>query len=281
MRRRLAAGMIAFYIALIAFSGAARAQIVGSTPTPHAPTQVLPRIAVSTPIPAQTRAAPLESDGIICGIPAGFVPYRLQMGDSLSALVDPQSAWTPPQIAALNCLDDADALPVGALIFLPAPPPMTRVPCATARLGAYTGDMARLPCLDAPRVRLVVWQPFERGILIWFADTETIYALLPDGEGAQYADTYVEGLSAPPITPPDGFYAPERGFRLVWDALGGAESPLRWALARETGYDALTQPAGRGSATLYIRLPDRLLAVTAYPELGGALFWAAVPNANS
>jgi hypothetical protein len=122
---------------------------------------------------------------------------------------------------------------------------------------------------------LVVWQPFERGLMLWFADARLIYALVDDGTGALFADTYADEPQ-PPLTPPPGLFVPQRGFRVIWESLGAAESPLGWALAAETGFDALTQAAGRSSFTTYIQLPGRLLAVTAHPDLDGALWWAAL-----
>ncbi|MDZ4766319.1 MAG: hypothetical protein SGI73_17395 [Chloroflexota bacterium] len=249
---------------------------VGAQTTP-----VPPLIPVLTPAPAQTALPSTEAEQAACALPAGFVPHVVQMGDTLPMLLAPASVWTAWQIAALNCLDDTDALPVGALIFLPDAPPTERIACPTVRLGVYSGNADRLPCLETPPLaRLVVWQPFEGGLMLWFADTRQIYALLPDGDGALFADNYVEGQAESTLTPPDGFFAPERGFRVVWDALGGAASGLGWALARETGYDALTQPAGRTSFTMYIYLSERLLVVTAHPDLGGRLFWSDVTPAS-
>lgn len=271
-------GMLFIGVLLLLVAGAVAAQAPTEAPLP-APATIAPLVPIFTPIPPQTAVPSSAPEQTGCAIPAGFVPHVVRVGDTLPALMARRGGmWTAPIIAALNCLDDTDALPVGALIFLPPETVDTEVtPCTVERLGVYTADTERLPCpANPPLIRLIVWQPFEHGLMLWFSDTRQIYALLEDGSGFLFNDTYIEDQPESTLTPPDGLLAPERGFRVVWDALGGTTSGMGWGLAPETGYDALTQPAGRASYTLYIQLPERLIAVTAHPDLDGELFWMEV-----
>lgn len=240
-------------------------------------TPVPPIIPVPTPLPAQT-VSPRgeEPERERCGFPPGFTPYVVQYGDTLPALLAErgQLSYGASRVAVMNCLRDTDALPVGAVIFLPPPMPVPDVPCVY--LGEYSIESARVTCPDAPpRASLIVYQPFERGWMIWLAEQGRIYALFEDGTGALFVDQYVEGQAESMLTPPDGLFAPVRGFRAVWDALGGAESRLGWGLAPETGYDSRWQSADVYSWTIYLELPDRLLALTYFTYMG-ALYWADV-----
>lgn len=267
---------ILFGVLMLICAGLASAQ---SENTP-VPATVAPLVPVLTPLPPQTAVPSPAPEQTGCAIPVGFAPHVVRPDDTLPTLMARRGGiWTAPIIAALNCLDDTDTLPVGALIFLPPETVDTEAtpPCVVERLGVYTGDLERLPCpANPPLIRLIVWQPFENGLMLWFSDTHQIYALFEDGSGFLFNDTFVEGQEESLLSAPDGLFAPERGFRVVWDALGGVNSGLGWGLARETGYDALTQPAGRASYTLYLQLPERLIAVTAHPDLEGELFWIEV-----
>lgn len=58
---------------------------------------------------------------IICSAPdqPGFVPHLVRPGDRLADLLTGVLNLTATQAAALNCLDDSAALPVGSVIWLP------------------------------------------------------------------------------------------------------------------------------------------------------------------
>jgi hypothetical protein len=81
-------------------------------------------------------------------------------------------------------------------------------------------------------------------------------------------DPYREGVAAPELNAPDGFYAPVRGFGLVWESLGAAAGPLGWATEPEQGFDSARQSAGVQSYTTYVRGPDaRVYALTRIPQI--------------
>jgi hypothetical protein len=125
---------------------------------------------------------------------------------------------------------------------------------------------------DAPTCPLTsdavsaAYQPFERGHMLWRADTRQILALYDAGNYEIYADTWDEGEPIPNVgTPPPGAEAPLRGFGKLWANNPEVRDRLGWPLAAETGYTALIETArssiGRYPATdTYFRLPDDRVA---------------------
>jgi hypothetical protein len=371
-----------YLVALFVFT-VAQAAVAQSTPPPT-PQPVTPALPFSTAAPPAT-VVPSAQDARLaaCAAPnaPNFVPYVVRPGDRLPDLLTGSTTITPAQLAALNCLDTADVVPVGAVIWLPADAfvvvqsnpaaeataeatiPNAQIatfsadtesilndqvvtltwqaqgaaayvyPCPSARdagclrprsaqpqpvsgsltisdfphAGSYTfrlevtdaetpatedltievtcaqqwlGGLGASPrCPEDPaRTVTAVWQPFEGGVMIWFSDTQQIYAMTnADGRVRVFQDTYVEGSPDPEAAAPEGLLTPIRGFGLVWQALGGAEgSGLGWALAPEIGFDSARQPAGRTSYTTYVQGPgETVYAITEIPamEMG---YWAQV-----
>ena len=75
-------------------------------PTPFS---IVPVIGGSSPVP------PAPS---ICSMPTGWRTYTVQPGDTLGALANP-TGLSVQQLAAINCLSNADNLQVGQVIYLP------------------------------------------------------------------------------------------------------------------------------------------------------------------
>jgi hypothetical protein len=315
----------------------------------------------------------------------GFVAYTIREGDRLGDLMVGADNVTVTQLAAMNCIDDPTALPVGATIWIPGAS-TTQLPLETTPLEATgeaaaeatpnavaildfsatpdpapnlegvtlswqaSGDTAyfyacpsdaetgcsrpasaqpvplestvtlsRFPyageahfrlevigggetvtedvaieivcsqeslglssgnpsCPELPPLTVFgVWQPFERGVMIYFGDTQQIYVMTNDGRVQIYQDTFVEGMAEAEFddVPQDRFSA-NRGFGIVWRDLGGPDSPLGWGLAQEIGFDSARQPAGRVSYTTYIQGPgDTVYAVTLPPDTSAG-YWALV-----
>lgn len=337
--------------------------------------------------PAPT-AQPAADDGRLaqCSAPtrADFRPYQVRPGDALIDLLIGHRAFSPAQIAALNCLPDPDDLPVGAVIWLPQdalavtnaaviaieaestsephlgepeiraftpPPPQVindqtftvswdavgdrasvylcvlaqadpadcRQPDLSARLpvsgsltigpfaapGLYqvvlevrdrqgrtasaaqpfvvtcahtslAGEAAARRCPDEPpRTVFAAYQPFERGLMLYFSDTDQIYALTDDHRFTIFDDIYVEGMPDPTDPAPFSRITPVRGFGQVWRTLGGPDAAIGFGLAYEQGYDAQRQPAAPGSFTTYVTTPDGVLALTVIPGQPGG-WWAQV-----
>jgi hypothetical protein len=293
------------------------------------------------------------------------VPHLVRPGDRLVALLA-GSDLTPVQAAALNCLDDPSALPVGAVIWLPRPDMPVQTPTAgddapaiflftaadttplnvegtTLRWRARGSAVYLYPCpaegdecprpLDVVALPLVgelnvrdfqqagtvryqlevvggdsppvtrqialevacshqslapdtrrcpaapplatfaVSQPFEGGVMLYFGDTGEIYVLTrADQRVRVFRDTFEEWMPSveyPNI--PDERFPAIRGFGIVWNQLGGPDSPLGWATAPEGGIDAARQAAGRLSYTTYISGVGAVYAVTFAP--GEPLGW--------
>lgn len=377
--------------------------LVGAAAAVVAQEQVTPQVPFSTPAPL-VRVTPDANDAraAACAAPSaqGYVPYAIRPGDTLAALIAANTSITVTQLAALNCLDDPDALPIGAVIWLPAPPTVESVlnsaaesqtvqsvpptaetvPEETATSDSLTpeivpeteaiiqsfnasqdtllntdsatlswlaeGDTAYLyPCFveacsrpffaqplpvegsvtlgnfhsagtvryrlevsgaggpvtrdttvevtcaqewlgsmgasprcpdDPARNVYIVWQPFEHGVMLWFSDTAQIYIMTDDGQLNVYEDVFVEGQPDPSVVAPSGLFTPVRGFGQIWQALGGAESPLGWATTGEIGYDGARQAAGRTSYTTYIQGPgSNVYAITEIPGAENG-WWAQV-----
>ncbi|GIL08581.1 MAG: hypothetical protein BroJett033_0920 [Chloroflexota bacterium] len=368
MRYRTALALLA---GLLLAVGAAVVAQTDATPTPTTDAaRVTPAVIVptATVIPEDARLA-------VCTGPTldGFEPHIVRPGETLADLLRGIPNVSVSQLAALNCVDDPAALPVGAVVWVPVAPPADSAAVVTtdsvqiarfaasqqrvqnqaavtftwetqgeqAYFYACPGD-AGLPCdrplgtapvplahttepiggfqyagparfrlevtggaetvtqdivltitcsqpplgptngftacpQDPPAAVFAAWQPFEGGVMMWFFDTQEIWVLTnADHRLTVHPDTFVEGMAAPPFTAPAGRFAPERGFGVVWEALGGPDSPLGWALAPETGFDSARQAASRRSFTTYIKGPgDTVYAVTQIPQLEIGL-WAQV-----
>jgi len=367
-----------------------KAALAQSAVTPEVPFSTPAPLITVTPDPNDARAASCSASTL-----PDFVPYVVRPGDRLAGLIAGQTTVTVTQLAALNCIDDPDALPVGAVIWLPkqvvsdsmsateeataettpeitleataeatseataeateegahiqsfaanaqtvsntdkvtfnwmaqgssayfyactveecvrpsnsAPVPVSgsislngfqsagtyryrldvdgaggpvtsdvsvQVTCAQDWLG---GVGASPLCPEDPaRTVYAVWQPFQRGVMIWFSDSKQINVMTNDGQVRVYVDQYVDGQPDPSEKAPNGLLTPVRGFGAIWEALGGADSPLGWAQAKEVGYDAARQAAGHTSYTTYIAGPgSAVYAVTMIP--GGQVgYWAQV-----
>lgn len=97
-------------------------------------------------------------------------------------------------------------------------------------------------------------QPFEHGLMIWLAQPGRYFVLTNQilYEGEQRKINYVldDPLSIASDTsanylPPEGLFAPQHGFGLVWrgdvDQSSGFQDSLGWATAPESGYEAVYQ----------------------------------------
>ena len=96
-----------------------------------------------------------------------------------------------------------------------------------------------------PQTIQIAFQCYERGAMIWRADSGTIYAL--DGhtggrvfifEGGTYADL-PEAVGTPPRAT---LLLPRSGFGKVWASNRTVRSALGWAIEPERAYDALFTP---------------------------------------
>lgn len=204
------------------------------------------------------------ANGQMLWIP-GWV-FVLEDGGRWLRFVD---AWSPDAPPSANGPTEDDALSPGSTFrTLGAAPPLTsradaptgaqpsasaQVSCAPAALEGLWQRAERLgmplgcPSGMAQAVGLVI-QPFERGTLLWRADTAQIVALFPDGRSAVFADHWRVGdpVSAPGDVPPQGFFAPVRGFGLLWRNTPALRERLGWALRPEEGVAGTLLPTSDG-----------------------------------
>ncbi len=127
-------------------------------------------------------------------------------------------------------------------------------------------------CPNAPaRLAQAAYQPFERGLMIWFEGR--IWWLDSGGNGRIDPDRWAGGEVTFDQTPPEGLYQPIRGFGTLWVSDPGVRSALGWATAPEQGYSIQVQetndfarPGQRGSyyaSEVVLTLPDgRVLSLT-------------------
>ncbi|MCI0711349.1 MAG: hypothetical protein L0154_14440 [Chloroflexi bacterium] len=89
---------------------------------------------------------------------------------------------------------------------------------------------------------LAAYQPFVGGYMLWRADTQQIYAVYNGGSYEIFPDTFTEGEDLGiEEEPPDGLFAPIRGFGKVWADNPGVRETLGWATAPELGYNSTVE----------------------------------------
>ncbi len=115
-----------------------------------------------------------------------------------------------------------------------------------AALSANPSVAGRLGCATSGGAAIqLAWQSFQNGQLLWRSDTVQIYALLSSGTWSSYPDTYA-GETLPPTTPPNGLFAPVRGFGKVWQQQPGLRTQLGWATQAEHGLTGSVQTFANG-----------------------------------
>ncbi len=265
MLMQLRAASAAFLLLIVLFQTPITPQPI--IPTPTATTQpALPAI-----VPADDARAAVCSAYVLLG----FEPIVVAPGDTIRGLLNGSEVITITQAAALNCMDDPDALPVGAVIWLPTAALQSD---DAACLYTWIEGVDNAGCPSAPITQTpAALQMFERGQMLWVGTTGEIFVLIEDGSVHVYQDTFVEGNPDPTAEAPDGLLTPVRGFAIVWEALGGATADglLGWAAAQESSAQVTYQPAGRTSYTTYFRVDATVYAVTLYPGMESG-YWVEV-----
>jgi hypothetical protein len=81
-------------------------------------------VGQTTPVPATATPGPDDPRLSLCTAPSleGFVPHVVRAGERLADLLTGTSNISVTQLAALNCVDDPAALPVGAVVWIPGTP---------------------------------------------------------------------------------------------------------------------------------------------------------------
>lgn len=216
------------------------------------------KTATPTPIPPK----PEDPRPALCSAPyqEDWVPHVVKAGDTLTSLMGIRNL-SVTQAAALNCIDDPSALPVGSVVWLPNWGVMNAEPCQQL--------VTILDCAVLPQGILGAQQLFQNGMMIWREDTREIWVIPNDDSNTLqvFEDTYVDGEADPTVSPPNTFFAPKRGFGKVWAQLGGEKSSLGWGTAPEAQISLTIQAAGRVSYTTYVQMPDGdIYAATVLPH---------------
>lgn len=111
--------------------------------------------------------------------------------------------------------------------------------------------------LDSMRTVQAAYQRFERGIMVWRADTSDIYVLFDNGMVNRFKDTWMGEVISFPEPAPDGMLQPHRGFGTVWINNPQVRVELGWATGFEESYIMRFQPSGHYKyGRLYFDLPD-------------------------
>jgi hypothetical protein len=141
-------------------------------------------------------------------------------------------------------------------------------------------------CPTEPIWSYAAAQRFERGTMIWLEQLGRYFILdeapvEPGSDRKQLHNVYdpleIMNDSSADIDPPQGLFAPQSGFGLVWrgdvDSSPGFRQSLGWALAPEFGYEAVFQcddalpSGGRSWQSCFLRGPGG--EILALHPLGG------------
>ena len=122
-------------------------------------------------------------------------------------------------------------------------------------------NVANLPRLSTFRA---TFQPFERGYMLWWSETDSIW-VLPQGGPAQLVESPRHSrLADNPVTelPPPGLLKPTLGFGKVWGNLLKVRQALGWATAAEQGYVMQFERADYPE----IRLSRKVAYIVSFPD---------------
>jgi len=124
----------------------------------------------------------------------------------------------------------------------PIPPTATCVPGVDGQLSS-AWDRSRLGCRTSePAIVWAVWQPFERGYMLWRSDTRRVIVFYSDRTWTEFTDQWTEGAAIPSRgSPPPGLLTPTRGFGYIWSTYDDVFNRIGWARVEEKGFCAKIQ----------------------------------------
>jgi len=143
-------------------------------------------------------------------------------------------------------------------------------------------DNPAAECADTLLNTWTVWQPFERGLMVWKQEGGLTYVFVDDGSLFKPYHIVVDGQGLPfpepdpAIMPPEGFFQPERGFALFWRGLAAGSEWVRpalgWATEPETAFSGFWQcnrATGPAARCYFIGPRDEIMSLT----VGGPAYW--------
>lgn len=124
-------------------------------------------------------------------------------------------------------------------------------------------------------------QSFEGGSMLWVDGVPgTVYVLYQDGTYQTFPDTYDPNLDPESggEQPPDGFFAPVRGFGKIWREQPGVRDRLGWATNGEAGGATSLQSFISGRMIAAQMRGDMLTLIYAGDASSGT--WQSLPRAT-
>ncbi len=92
-----------------------------------------------------------------------------------------------------------------------------------------------------------VWQPFQRGHMIWRQDDDAAFVFVNEGGWKRIPDHWDDQpLSNHRGTPPPDLHSPVRGFGYLWETENEIFEDLGWATDQEKSFCVLIQQYARG-----------------------------------
>jgi len=196
-----------------------------------------------------------------CDIPPGWQPHTVASGETLYR-ISQRYGTTVATLQAGNCLTST-AIKAGQTLYVPPGVPRpdpTEPPIST-------GEWHTVPA---------TFQWYERGFMIWRADTSDIWVYIREGRNRLNVHPVGEygPLTVATDPAPAGFVQPIMGFGKVWSNLGDYRQRLGWANTPEESY------------RLRFRILSRLMVEFFLPDGTSVLrhsdgFWSDVPASGT
>jgi len=169
-----------------------------------------------------------------------------------------RQAWAVPRTGSLQVVirETTDGI---ARFLLVAGTASQQLEIPAGCTEAWFFEPAAPTCPDGPPlVGTAAQQSFERGLLVWFGASRTIYALFEDKATpawSAFPDEFVDGQpeSDPSLQPPEGKLQPVRGFGRLWRTNPEVRRRLGWASGPEQPFDGALQLSG---GAVFLRLRD-------------------------
>ncbi len=266
---------------------AASPQTVPAGAVVTVPVTVYVTVPVTIPVPVTVEAAA----PVVEPAPTTEAPASEPAADTGTTPITTAPAATAPVTASAPVTLSVPATTSAATTTTAAAgtptvaPTRTPLPPATERpTGAFAawweGDPALQEALGLarsvePAAVQLAYQPFERGMMVWRADDQRIYALLADGTWESYDDSFREGdverdgsISAPSQL----LLQPVRGFGKIWRDDRTLQSRIGWGTDEESPAQGVIQFFDNG---FILRINARTFAVY---DVGDGNRWTERPN---
>jgi hypothetical protein len=202
----------------------------------------LPDNPVSEPPPVQQVPRtfqfikPVRGFGRVWG---NFAEVRAQLGWAITDEVSYTTTFQSVGYTAGGLWQVAVALPIRA-----------RVVIRQDGTWGYMSSARPVDSLPDGTSMPAAMQTFERGSMLYWPETGSIWVLYADGRTEHYASIKYGALPDNPFTaaPPAGMFRPILGFGKVWGHFPQVRQGLGWATAWEKGYttpfNRISQPDG-------------------------------------